>query len=385
MPGVMRMGPFITIVVQIAATGQAPTTPPPDVVVNGPRLEQAYRECATARCTALRDAQVSIAFAEDRFRRGAYLSAKSILAAAAERNRRRAATDPRPVAAIYEAYATAALHEGDERGYRRAVGGRMRTAAYLTADDPARTAAALATGDMWLSLGETRNALRIYARVEERAREAGDARGELLAVARRAWVTALRGETGEARGMIRAAATTPAARDPQLRAILQVIELRIAARDADGATVDALIAQLGDVAAAPTLLISPAYEPAPDQAAQRAAARFGELQPFPTRPSDYSGIRWADIGFWIDPDGRTRDAEVLRGVGRDWTGAALRQIAGRRYAGVSDGAGPGVYRVERFTSRGTYVTPTGSLVERRAGPRKLIVAELSDAGTNTSR
>lgn len=88
-----------------------------DIVITGKRLSEEHAICDQGRCTPLRDAEVSIAYAEAQFREGKYLDARNSLAAAVNRNRNHAKIAPKPVAALYEAYATVALHEGDQEIY----------------------------------------------------------------------------------------------------------------------------------------------------------------------------------------------------------------------------------------------------------------------------
>ncbi|MDD1451626.1 hypothetical protein NHF48_012630 [Sphingomonas sp. H160509] len=99
----------------------------------------------------------------------------------------------------------------------------------------------------------------------------------------------------------------------------------------------------------------------------------------PASSSDVGSIQWVDIGFWIKPDGKTDDAEILRGSrSTGWAGYLVKQVSARRYTGTDGAAGArGVYRVERFSLRGTYQTPTGSLINRRGGPGELEVLDLT--------
>jgi hypothetical protein len=94
--------------------------------------------------------------------------------------------------------------------------------------------------------------------------------------------------------------------------------------------------------------------------------------------------RWADVGFWVTPEGRVSDVEVLRSRGiLDWTKPLLRSIAGRLYSPTEKGAG--TYRVERYslTSRWMYVTGT-RMRQRAPNPRIEMVDLTADqpAGTN---
>lgn len=350
-----------------------------DVVVYGQQLDAAYRACVSGHCTVLRDTQVSIALAEQQLRAGAYVKAKKTMAAALNRNKGYAATNPKPVAALYEAYATVSLHEGDTGAYRRAVAGQVGTLRdNLPANDPAVRAALFATGDMWLELGNPRSADAAYAMAERQARDIGDQRGTLLAGLRRVGLAAARGDGTRAARMLRAIKDDPAAADPAMQTVIRVVALRIAARAADDATMERLVADIGHEDGTPPQLIwQPDYPIDPERAARQDARKLGDQEPTTTTSADLGTIQWADIGFWISPDGRTREAEVLRGsTDLGWTRPLLDQIAGRRYSG-SPADGQGLYRVERFSRRPVYIMPTGSLIRRRAGPTSLEILDLT--------
>jgi tetratricopeptide (TPR) repeat protein len=347
---------------------------PSDIVITGKRLVEAQQQCATGDCTPLRDAQATIALAETRFRDGAYLDAKHLLAAAISRNKGKAATDPKPVAALYEAYATVSLHEGDQQAYRSAVARQVRTLRdNLPADDSTVVAATTALGDMWLKLGEYRQAEATYRTVEEDAIAAGQERAALLAGMKRVWLAAALERPSEARRKLAELETRNLAQQPGFRTALQVLRLRIAAREADD---EALTKLVGLVTRSqnddPVLLWAPGFELDSAAAATEARAmarRFGGADPLRIRSTDLDAIQWADVGFWIRPDGRTAEAEVLRSShGNPWTNLVIKQISGRRYAasaGASRDATDGVYKIQRFTRASTYATPTGSAIQRR--------------------
>ena len=353
----------------------------PDIIVSGKRLDDAYRDCVDQACPPLRDAQVSIAYAERQFREGASVKARSTLSAAISRNKRYAATAPKPLAALYEAYATVSRHDGDMDAFRTAVGGQVRTLRNnLPPDDPAVTAAAFATGDMWLGLRNARSADQSYRAVERQALAQGNATLALQATLRRVGLANAQGNTAEAARLMAGAEARPEASDPTLRTVMQVARLRLAAKQADDEQVDRLVREIGhDASTRPVLIWAPPYERTAETAARVNAAKFDMVDPLPARPSDYGTIQWADIGFWIRPDGKTSDPEILRGSrSTAWATPYLRQVSGRRYTGNPAIHGDrGVYRIERFTLRGTYLVPTGSLIRRRAGPADLEVLDLT--------
>lgn len=353
----------------------------PEIVVSGKRLSDAYQECVNRACPPLRDAQVSIAYAEQQFRDGAYVKARKTLAAAVARNKRYAATAPKPVAAIYEAYATVALHDGEMDVYRKAVAGQVGTLRRnLPPTDPAVVAVAFTTGDMWVMLNKGEAADSSYHAVEQRALAQGNATLAMLATLRRVGLASAQGYPDKAARLMAEAEARPAAADPALRAVLQVVRLRLAARRTENGKVDQLVEEIGhDVSTQPVLIWAPPYEPTAQAAARDAALKFDAIDPVAPTSGEFDPVKWVDIGFWIRPNGRTEQSEILRGSqSTGWASYLLKQISGRRYTGVPSASGSsGVYRIERFTLRGTYIVPKGSLVRRRAGPKELEVIDLT--------
>lgn len=353
----------------------------PEIVVSGKRLSDAYQECVNRACPPLRDAQVSIAYAEQQFRDGAYVKARKTLAAAVARNKRYAATAPKPVAAIYKAYATVALHDGEMDVYRKAVAGQVGTLRRnLPPTDPAVVAVAFTTGDMWVMLNKGEAADSSYHAVEQRALAQGNATLAMLATLRRVGLASAQGYPDKAARLMAEAEARPAAADPALRAVLQVVRLRLAARRTENGKVDQLVEEIGhDVSTQPVLIWAPPYEPTAQAAARDAALKFDAIDPVAPTSGEFDPVKWVDIGFWIRPNGRTEQSEILRGSqSTGWASYLLKQISGRRYTGVPSASGSsGVYRIERFTLRGTYIVPKGSLVRRRAGPKELEVIDLT--------
>lgn len=355
----------------------------PEVVVSGHRLDDAYAECLAGRCTPLRDAQVSISKAEQLVRDGDYVNAKRLLAKATRRNRSHAATDPKPVAALYEAYATVSWQEGDRSTFRSAVSEQVRTIrAHLPPDDPAVADSGIVLGDMWTKLGEWQTADGILAATERNARAQGQEFVAVSAAVRRAWLAAIQRQPGQARQIVAGIDQSPLARDPGIKAVLSVVRLRVAIDEKDDDQIDRLATAIAgqDQTGAPRLLWSPKLKPTAAQAASLASRRGGERDRNQPTSSEVGGIRWADIGFWVRPDGRTDHVEVLRGT-RDsgWAQRITTMIAGRRYAALAGTAAQqGVYRIERYTIRGEYMRPIGSLITRRSGVPSVEMLDLTD-------
>jgi tetratricopeptide (TPR) repeat protein len=364
--------------------------PSPEITVMGRRLAEEHAICGTGACSPLRDAQVSIAFAELQFREGQYLKAKSTLSAAVRRNRDHARNAPKPVAALYEAYATVALHEGDQESYKRAVAGRVRTLRdNLPASDPMVVAASPALGDMWIKLGHYQQADIVYRTAERDAFAAGQGRAAMLATMKRAALAAATGRQAVARRMVDEIATLPAASEPAMAQLLRIVRFRIVARDADDETMDSLIRELRPtLGVTPQLLFEPPYPVDAVAAANARARQFGIADIIPARSSSLDGVEWIDAGFWVRPDGRVDEAEILRGSkSHPWAGGILAQIGGRRYAPSAGAADEsirslgGTYRIERITRRSTYVTPIGSLITRRLADQGFETLDLTGPKT----
>lgn len=361
-----------------------------DIVITGKRLEEAHSACVRGRCTPLRDAQASIALAESRFREGGYLEAKRLLAAAIARNKNNAASDPKPVAAIYEAYATVALHEGNQQDYKSAVGRQVRTLRdNLPADDPAVVTATTALGDMWLKLGDARQADLVYHATEQDALRDGREVPAMLAGMKRAWLAFAQGRKAEARRKLEELGARPVAQRSGYRTALQVLQLRIAAKDANDAEISELVGAVSQSQADdPTLVWAPKYDL--DNAALHSEAaksrRPGAFEPavsnYADLASEFDQIQWIDVGFWIRPDGRTAEAEVLRGSNsHPWSDSVLKQVGGRRYTASGAAANlDGVYKVERFTRSSEYIAPKGSMIRRRVATGSFEVLDLTTPG-----
>lgn len=358
-----------------------------DIVITGKRLVEAHAECVAGGCTPLRDAQASIAMAESQFRDGSYLRAKKLLAAAITRNKDKAETDPKPVAALYEAYATVSLHEGNQRDYRTAVARQVRTLRdNLPASDTSVLAATTAMGDMWLKLGNYHGADIAYQNVEKDALAGGQEVAAMLAGMKRVWLASTMESLPVALSRLKQLEARPLAQQQGFATALRVLRLRIAARSADDKEMAQLISRVAQGQGEdPVLIWAPPYEPGSVSAgteARAVAQRLGDADPLPTHSSDFSGIQWADIDFWIRPDGRTAEAEVLRASrGNPWAPSVLKQIDGRRYSSrpaTGDVTHQGVYKIQRFTLRSRYVVPIGSLITRRVAVGGFEILDLTD-------
>jgi tetratricopeptide (TPR) repeat protein len=354
-----------------------------DIVIKGKRLVEAQADCARGNCTPLRDATATIALAESQFRDGEYLKAKRLLAAAVARNKDKAGSDPRPVAALYEAYATVAIHEGDRDTYRSAVADQVRVLRdHLPADDNAVVLSSITLGDMWMKLRDYRRAQNAYRAAEAEARRRGEDRAAVLAGLRLAALDMGVGKKAVALRRISALEALPVAADPEVRKLLTVMRVRAEAVYTDRAKTGDIADQVGGAPGDRQLLVwEPPYDLVASSDANSLSRAQGFIDPIPRTASEQDAVQWADIGFWVKADGRTAEAEVLQAsAGNRWAEAILPQVEGRRYSPIPAASVPeeGSYRIERFTRRSDYTTPIGSLVRRRMATNGFEIVDLTN-------
>lgn len=190
---------------------------------------------------------------------------------------------------------------------------------------------------------------------------------------RRAWLRHARGDSGLARRDLRALAASTEDGDSRLMTALMLA--RIARDLGEPQDLAALIADIArqPASSTPILLFEPPIETTEARASRDETIGFAAPMPSKPRSTDYESLRWADIGFWLRPDGRVADVEVLRGSRTTgWAVPVVKAIAGRRYAPVEAEVGaPGQYRLERYTYAADIIPVSGSFIKRRAGPGRL--------------
>lgn len=193
-----------------------------------------------------------------------------------------------------------------------------------------------------------------------------------IARLRGAWLSQLEGHTEIARKKLRAMADD---RDPRLK-VPRLAALALLARldRMEGKTdsSDVLIEEMKLAGfARPTLLYSPPIE----MNNLRADAESGST----TRliETDTFDDKWVDIGFWVQPNGRVADIEIIRKSGKDdWTGPVLKAISGRIYSPIKDSE-TGSFRVERYSYTSHWANRTGSRIRQRSQDARIEMLDLT--------
>jgi hypothetical protein len=132
----------------------------------------------------------------------------------------------------------------------------------------------------------------------------------------------------------------------------------------------------------PILVYSPPYQLNVQemQSADPGRITAGEGNPARGFAGNFDNM-WIDVGFWVQPDGRVSDLEVLRKGGRaGWADPLLKSISGRLYVPTREP----FHRVERYTYTASWELRAGSRIRQRSARARVEYLDLTLAGSNPS-
>jgi tetratricopeptide (TPR) repeat protein len=363
-----------------AATGDKP------IIVTGTPLRQTERnlkECLARHCPPNEDIDATLAHAENLFVAGDYKQARTTTLASIGRNSRYAKQFPVDVSDLYRANGRIAAHLGEGHDYEFSTAAMRRILGDSFGHKDTRVIAAeLEVASMYASLGRIDRAKQLYDEAEHDAKAIG--REDLAGVVRvrAAWLHELQGESWLTRQDLQKIADdpNPGARAARLTAL--VLLARLDRLEKKPEKTDALLAELrthpGKV---PALLFSPRIE-LTGRMVDPEHQTMSALSMLPTSGFDDT---WVDIGFWVTPDGKVSDAEILRSHGdTGWTAPLLRSVAGRIYSPISDP--DGTYRVERYTWTSLWeYDRTGTHMRMRSADGRIEFLDLTAEPRTASR
>ncbi len=349
----------------------APAAPTPDIVVTGQRLDataRALAACIARACPPDEDARAALAHAENQFVAGDYRAARVTLGAAINRTKRFAKTYPVPVADLMRANARVNAHLGEAELARiNHVESLNALKAGLPAADPRVLVQRMEVASGEARRGRAEAALEMYAGIANDARAATLPVVEGYARLRRVVLLAAissidAGYDPDFRAAVRWFAARPELRT--FRAAAELVAAQMAAKKGDAAAVEALIAQYGRTSTRPQLIYAPVEVPQDSGRSQLGGSSTNTLA-----ADDYAG-QWVDVSFWIKPDGRVEEPDILRGgpgLDRAWVKPIMARIAQRRYAPLAMAPDePGLLRVERYTRIADLVSNTRSRIRERS-------------------
>ncbi|MDC0887041.1 hypothetical protein OAS19_04550 [Altererythrobacter sp.] len=349
-----------------------------EIVVTGRSLEdtaKALADCLARGCPPLEDIQATLDHAENLLVAGEYKDSRDTLRKSIGRNDRHGKQLPVPVAGLQRAYSRVSEQLGEGKDFQLATLDMRDTLKDgLGKDDPRTLVADVTVGDSRVKLGDDNGAQRIYERVEKRAIELNYPRVAMYARLRlalldnaRFTVTGLESERRATIAKLEDIRDNPIAGGEEFTLVAEVMLARLDRGEGSADKTEALVkrfAERGGVSS-PVLLFSEPLFTAADR--DRENNRAGSAAARLTTIND-DEPRWADIGFWINAEGRVEDYEVLRSEGESgWLSQVERHVKSRRYAPVSDeAAAPGFYMIERYSAVARFADQvTGTRLRRR--------------------
>ena len=363
--------------------------------------DKALKDCLAAQCPPDADIRASLAHAENQFVAGEYRDAKSTLKKAIGRNARHKNGFPVEMSDLYRASGRVAEHLGESDEYRlRLLDMRDTLKSNFAADDAKVLAAQVEVADSRVKLGYPDHALAIYGEVEKSALAAGQNRLATLAQIRTHLLTyalgeekAYKPEMRRARDGLAAMVARPLPGADDFTLVAEIALARMDRKEGRADTTAAIMKRLVERGADRPLLLSAEPIELPQNpygerttTGQNAPANIGRSrmdgESFPPPQNILTQIprnfedRWMDVGFWVGPDGRVNDVEILRTEGSgDWTKSVTDSIGTRVYAPIRSKNGeahPGFYLVERYTYTARYMQDiTGSRIPRRSAQARI--------------
>jgi tetratricopeptide (TPR) repeat protein len=338
------------------------TEPTEAIVVTGIRIQD-YRDrlaaCLARNCPPNEDIDASLALAEALLLNGDYGDSRAAVQASLRRNRDEAGQYPEPVSDLYRAHSRLSRHMGFDRVALRSTHGILDALQEgLPQEDYRHFTARFELAEIKMAMGRYRAAREELEQLAAIAGRAGRHDVAVMAELRTLWFDYISLPHGGARSRLEEMSqwTDPGRRLQSVGA--RVLMARIYRSERDARAADALLAEIGRGTSARRRLIhAPRYTLLRNDRDQvldqelATAVRFGNVA---SRASENYEGKWIDVGFWVQPDGRVSELEVLRTGGDTvWARPLLEAIRGRLY---STGEEP-TYRLERYTLTAAWAFP----------------------------
>jgi hypothetical protein len=360
--------------------------PPPEpqgeqtIVVTGRSIqdtERALRECLARKCPPNEDINATLAHAENLFVAGKYGDARRTTLASIGRNHRFRKTYPIDVSDLYRANSRIAAHLGEGKDFELSTTEMHRTLSDAFPKTDWRVIDAdLEWADMYAAFGRIERARQVLKQAEAKAEAAN--RPDLAGIARvrEAWLFQISGDTWLARQALEklAADSTPTGKLQRVSA--RVLLARLDRKEGKLDSSSALIEEMRSLhTRQPILLFAPKVDLSP-RLDEGDDASGGSGSTTRLMATDNFDDRWIDVGFWITPEGKVRETEVLRSRGPlNWTKQLLSSISGRVYSPTDDPGG--TYRIERYSYTSRYMDVTGTRLRQRSPNARIEYVDLT--------
>jgi hypothetical protein len=334
--------------------------------------------CLARHCPVNEDVDATLALAEGLFLNGDYREARSVVRASLGRNGDQARAFPEPVSDLYRVQARLARHIGFDREARLASFDILNALqAGLPREDYRHFTARFEIAEMQMLSGSFNGAQRALHQLVDAARAAGRDDVVVMAELRElAYEMMAVPGGGDARWRLEQWANLDGEAN-RLRATGARLTLaRFYRNHGDIARSDALFAQVARtsaVGARRRLLFSPRFQLAQQARMEGEDGDMSLVSPNMQIPDDMEN-GWIDVGFWVGPDGRVSEVEILRrGADASWSRPLLAAIGGRRYAGAPEAT----YKIERYTYTSGFYQGTGSRLPARSPAARVEYLDLT--------
>ncbi len=359
-------------------------SPGGDVIVSGQgtaETRKALAQCIADHCAPDKEIRTAIGLASKEFIDGDYAGARSTLMKTRDRNARYAARYPKPVADLHRAIAGISRLDGRQFSAR---------AATFDATDALKAPSAPDAKAVLLQRLETGNQLGFEGRVSDAVRLYDDVARD----ARRRKYIDIEGKAMFEAAVLYAAA---ASMDFQYRGAAEVRAKQIEKRPEpefvqfrEGlALLKAKLASLSVRSADRSKAIAAAQLPRVDDAillSEPLSKYIGTTSGLSGSTSD--APEWADVAFWVRPDGSVSDPKLLEQSAQTpgpWLAVKLKAVSQRRYAPLKLAAtDPGLYVVERYTMVHDIQSKTGSAMMQRTPVGTLVTTDVTGARVKPS-
>ncbi|VVT16749.1 conserved hypothetical protein [Sphingomonas sp. EC-HK361] len=376
---------MIGLLMLLAQVGSPAVTEKP-IVVTARRLDDTRRAldaCLARKCPPSEDIDTSLAHAENQFLAGDYEAARTTLLASRRRNARFAKTLPVPVSDLSRANARMAALVGMPDVARvNTIEALDALKAGLPSNDARVLSQRLEIGDVFARQGRLTAATDMYDDVAKRARDAGQPLIQGYAMLRKAVLYGAMASIDSAyrqaaQRAIRAIENADGTGLEPFKDGVKLLKARLAVFDGDTKAIDAALASMQKVSTkAPILVFAPPI--AADERGRIDGTKMSSLQ---IRGSD--NAQWADVSFWVAPDGTVRDIDVMRQsdtLDPTWLERATKALAGRRYQPMAMAPGsPGLLRVERYSYVWDRASETGTRIATRVSTGHVEILDLTVA------
>lgn len=374
---------MIGFVAMLQAIVAAPDSPPPsgnDIVIVGRNIDSAQSSlaaCMARACPPDQEIKAALVLATRQFLAGAYPQARRTLLRSRSRNAKFDTTYPMEVSDLHRALNRLSMLDGRTDSARMSMfDATDALRAGLPADDPLILLQRMDTANQLARESRVIGASEIYNDIAAKARQKGYFSVEAEALFRGAALyAALANVDPDYRPAARRwAARVERGKEPEFaeyRDGLVLLKAQIAAlntkRTGRGQGMDAALPAVKNA----VLLHEPAI------AFSVGSAGLDQ------KSGGNADPEWADVAFWIRPDGSVADVRLLaesRSRPGSWLPTKTRAVAARRYAPLKGLADPrGLYRVERYSMVYPMLSTTETRISIRSARGRLDTTDITAA------